>query len=245
MRHLDVHNPTVGITERGDAALDTTWQGADVDIFVLVTKAPHLLPKDLPEHTIIHCTITGYGGTWLEPHVAPVSRTIPVYRRLVEQFGRRRVVLRVDPIVPQGEWWGKSLDVVGQAEGRIRISFIDAYDHARWRVQMSGHEVSEIFPWDGFHAPLEVRDRRLREIELRVGHDSVEVCGEPGMSCTGCVSAADVLAVGFDCPLIVPSRLGRRQRPSCACVLTKRELLIKRKPRPCPHGCLYCYWRDW
>lgn len=237
---------SIGITECGDAALDTTWQDEKVDIYILVTKAPHLLPKDLPAQTIIHCTITGYGGTWLEPQVAPATRTLDAYRRLVKTYGPHRVVLRVDPIIPQDEWWDRSLEVIRKTKGRTRVSFIDAYDHARWRIEQAGHSPAEIFSWEGFHAPLELRQKRLEEIEQVVStrkYASVEVCGEPNMPTEGCASVLDVLAVGRMASEIDP--LFRPKRPGCTCLLAKRELLAKRRPRPCPHGCLYCYWKDW
>lgn len=237
---------TIGITERGDAALDTSWQNEKVDIYILVTKAPRLLPEDLPDQTIIHCTITGYGRTWLEPQVSLASWELDAYKQLVMRYGPRRVVLRVDPIIPQGEWWERSLEVVRQAEGRLRVSFIDAYDHARWRIKQAGHDPAEIFPWEGFHAPLELRKQRLEEIEQVAAtrpHTSVEVCGEPELPTEGCVSVLDVLAVGRMAEEVSP--LFRPKRPGCTCLMAKRELLAKRKPRPCPHGCLYCYWKDW
>ena len=32
------------------------------------------------------------------------------------------------------------------------------------------------------------------------------------------------------------------QRPKCMCYSGKTELLAHKQR--CPHGCLYCYWRD-
>ena len=85
---------TIGITERGDAALDTSWQNEKVDVYILVTKAPSLLPKVLPEKSVVHCVITGNGHTWLEPLVPPMAQELEAYHRLVGEYGPQRVVLR-------------------------------------------------------------------------------------------------------------------------------------------------------
>lgn len=71
----------IGITERGDAALDTSWED-----WVFVQKRPAILISKDPlklftevtsmvdqygfcPNIIVHCTITGFGGTKIEPNV--------------------------------------------------------------------------------------------------------------------------------------------------------------------------------
>ena len=63
----------IGITERGDAAYDTRWRKwlFDGNPAVLITKCPTKLIDhlaDIPNpNIIIHCNITGYGGSVIEP----------------------------------------------------------------------------------------------------------------------------------------------------------------------------------
>ena len=67
----------IGITERGDAALDTSWFQWVVEEkqpAILITKDPSKLNRilndlDFAPNIIVHATITGFGGTILEPIV--------------------------------------------------------------------------------------------------------------------------------------------------------------------------------
>ena len=86
------------------------------------------------------------------------------------------------------------------------------------------------------HAPLWYRKRLLIECENLVGQP-IGVCGEPGMECTGCISQADLNALG----LVDDTITIGRQRKACACLSIKTELLDRRSP--CKHDCLYCYWK--
>jgi len=224
----------IGITERGDAALDLSWAKKldQVDGVVLITKDPGklfnsgLIP---PVHSIIHCTITGFGGSVIEPNVPKPEDSIKAYKELVKQFGFDRVVLRIDPIIPTEKGKATAIKVFLSSCSRIRISFIDQYRHIKERFQ----EIGLTLPWKEFHAPLELRTKVWEEL------GKPEICAEPGMSCSGCVSALDVEAMKLD-----SSKLSGRyggQRPCCLCIAEKVELLKDRKP--CKHGCVYCYWR--
>lgn len=92
----------IGITERGDAGIDLSWKNGlkRCDGVILITKAPSkLIREDLPEKSIIHCTITGYGGTRLEQGVNPKEVELKAYNKLFDKYGDR-VVLRYE------EWFG-------------------------------------------------------------------------------------------------------------------------------------------
>jgi hypothetical protein len=206
-----------GVTERGDAGLDHSWielapRYAGV---IAITKAPHLLPEALHTNTIVHCTITGLGGTAIEPGVAEPHITLAAYRRIVHAIGPERCVLRVDPIIPTERGLATAHKIIAQRLGRVRISYIDNYKRLGFKL-----------PWDTFHAPN------------RPAIPDTEVCAEPGLPCSGCVSNRDLAALGLSAQTD-PGRSG--QRPLCACAAFKTELLTNR--RPCAHGCLYCYWR--
>lgn len=221
----------IGVTERGDAGLDHEWLSQEdlVDGIILITKAPQLLKSaPISERTVIHCTITGYGQTIIEPNVLPWKHTVEVYHKLVEKYGGERIVLRVDPVIPTMEGFNLAKEVVSQAKGRVRISFLDLYWHVRKRFSEVGIE----FKWKGTHAPLAIR------ISMWEALGKPEICGEPDMPCTGCVSARDIAAMELN-----PADLSgfeSQQRKICACIAEKKELL--KRCSPCWHDCLYCYW---
>ena len=74
----------VGITERGDAALNTSWKKwvENGQPAILITKNVKKLIEEnkqllLNGNVIIHATITGLGGTQWEPNV-------PYYKNILE-----------------------------------------------------------------------------------------------------------------------------------------------------------------
>lgn len=221
-----------GITERGDAGLNQSWHSRAhlFDGLVLITKAPHLI-QSLPQNALIHCTITGYGGTILEPGVQPPSVTVPAYHNLVDHYGSERVVLRIDPIIPTCKDIERAQSIYEHARSRVRISFIDAYPHVQQRFKEAGLPPLATGGW--LHFPLDIRRQAFEQY-----FPSAEICSEPDLPCTGCISPRDYKAIG----VIPPENAGRKgQRSNCNCLSTKHELLPDR--RPCDHHCLYCYWR--
>ena len=228
----------IGITEKGDAALDLSWKpwvhiGKPA---ILITKDPrklakHLMPND---NVIVHCTITGYAEYKLEPNVPPIRIAVNGMGAISEIIGQDRVVLRIDPIIPTTRGVLRARHVLSQAQfgyDRIRISFLDNYTHVRDRFKAASLPDLDY----SLHAPLEDRVRVLKDLQ-EVCSVPIEVCGEPGMKCTGCISDIDCKILGVE-----PSSSTSKQRKACACLSNKYELL-KNKGQ-CFHKCLYCYWR--
>lgn len=224
----------IGITERGDAALHLAWvpwvkEGKPA---ILITKDPERLCSRLHGHDvadaniIVHCTITGLGGSKVEPHVPKPHGAIHYYKQLVRMLGMERVILRIDPIIPTERGTARARFVASHCETRMRISFLDNYPHVRRRFRDAGLPV---LGYD-FHAPLDTRTHIWQEF------GEPEVCGEPGMKCSGCVSAKDLKVLGVE---VEPGR--SKQRGACMCLAQKHELLNHRGQ--CKHGCLYCYWK--
>lgn len=231
----------VGITERGDAALDQSWRRNidDCDMIVLITKSPHLLGV-IPDNAIVHCTITGYGSSFLEPNVLPVDKTLKAYDLLVSRFGGDRIVLRVDPIISIYEHLVEtSKEVISHAKGRVRVSFLDLYPHVKERFSLYDSSIKEL----PFHDSLDRRRKILDDLNY-ITNKNVEVCCEPGLDTTGCISELDFEALGISdiYESVADQSNGFKQRKDCACLGVKKELLKNRFP--CRHGCLYCYWRD-
>jgi len=240
----------VGITERGDGGLeiekvlDALYE-EQVDAAIIITKNPTLLlAHDLPPNTIIHCTITGFGGTTVELKVPNSKITLPAYEELVKKYGGERVVLRVDPIFDDVRSITFAKHAAKRAIGRFRISFFDAYPHSKMRLGKWSH-LFKTQPH--FHLPTTRRIEILKELEkLRTTSmlgfkKGVEICGEPGMVCTGCVSERDLAAMNL-MPQFRDFKAKAGQREACECLAIKTELLTEAKP--CEFGCLYCYWKD-
>jgi len=224
----------IGITERGDAALDHGWLPwvKEGNPAILITKDPYMLYQQIQTmpknrfNIIVHAAITGLGASVFEPNVPDKDTSLMGYERLITIFPIDRVVLRIDPVIPteEGIRIAKSVLIHKIQHGRVRISFIDQYPHTKARLKEAGVSL----PWDSFHAPLKARQEAYEEL------GRPEICGEPDFACTGCVSERDCKTLG-----VFPKDLGT-QRKFCACLMNKKELLKNKEP--CGHGCLYCYW---
>lgn len=225
----------IGVTERGDAALDLSWRRwvHDGRPTILITKDPGKLLQHLPglptDRIIVHCTITGHGETPYEPNVPHQNQALRDYERLVGILGPDRTVLRIDPIFPWVEGVEVATGIAVFAQSRVRISILDNYTHLFDRFDME--ELCP--PAYEMHASLRVRKWIVKKIDELV--NEVEVCGEPGIPQRPCVSLRDCELLGVE-PMD-----GRRERASCECLGNKRELLQGRER--CSHGCVFCYWK--
>lgn len=186
---------------------------------------------DMKKCTIVHATITGFGGSFVEPGVcSPPEAVEGIYNLIHMGFPASQIVLRVDPIIPTQrgiETAMKVIDMCPEPVRRIRFSFIDGY---------AG--IKDTLPWKTFHAPKEFQDMAVREILKHAGDRVVEACGEPQLSMNqGCISNMDYDILGLPRPINVGFK---GQRKGCMCIGTKTELLVK--PDKCPNGCIYCYY---
>jgi DNA repair photolyase len=239
----------IGITERGDAAIHfEEWLPKldTVDGAILITKNPCVLLDKFQQQEfdfhkcIIHCTITGWGGTYMEPGVPPATEAINAYHALVDTFGPERIVLRVDPIIPHEKGMGLAEVIVQLAKGRTRVSFMDLYRHVNRRIQQAESKLARDL-WfvycRSIHTKITTRKKMLAQLEELCEY-TIEVCGEPGLACVGCISARDLRALGLEEPKKLVSS---KQRKACSCLAMKTELLSHRGQ--CKHSCLYCYWK--
>ena len=104
----------IGITERGDAALDLSWVDKlkYVDGAILITKncgkkefLDSLSKSEKP--IILHATCTGMGGTHMEPNVPSPLSQINVIKRIIRTgiLPAKKIVIRIDPIYPFDLWY--------------------------------------------------------------------------------------------------------------------------------------------
>ena len=126
--------------------------------------------------------------------------------------------------------------VEAKPKGRVRTSILDLYNHVLNRMTKDMVKRLQHIYGDNLHAPLSLRKKIIADMEAILGRP-VEICGEPGLPCTGCVSEKDLDTLGIKTILL--ARKG--QRSACSCIAEKKELLSNRGR--CPNKCMYCYWR--
>ncbi len=234
----------IGITERGDAGLDFSWVDKLQLVNIIISKNLNdRLITELVKHQdkiIFHMTCTGFGGTMIEPNVPKRTYTLNQLDKLVSSgFPVSQIVFRVDPIFPTPKHLSTialMLKYLKQSSSldirRVRYSFIDMYPHVRKRLTDKGIKVS----WDTFTAPEDAVVTAIETLE-KYGFE-LESCAEEGPHGVGCISKKDLDILGIKQRLTGSSS----QRRDCLCPTQKLELLTG-KTR-CPHGCLYCYWKD-
>ena len=267
----------VGITERGDAALDDSWVPWVYEKnlpAILITKNAPLLEQNHPDifskNVIIHATCTGLGETIFEPNVH--SSNIFAWLRELPKEYLSKIVLRVDPICIPLLAYDKDIavpkettiktenkdhtyipsrlymsllqlyfDIAVELGLRVRISFMDLYGHvlARFLDKPDLYNFLKDSYKGDLHYPLEDRLEFLNLIKTDFPSIDFEVCGEPGIPCTGCVSVKDLKILNVYNPdEVIPFG---EQRPACCCLAAKKELLDNK--HPCGHNCIYCYWK--
>ena len=158
----------IGITERGDVALDLSWTDKmrSVNGAVIIGKGYNdrfdnaLL--EFKDKVIYHATITGLGGTRLEPGVFPTDASIEHLKALIEKgFPADHVVVRIDPNEPfqifsqlkvdgcKGSPFAQIddynliiekiiMDCVMLGIRRFRYSYLDLYGHVKKRINEAG-----------------------------------------------------------------------------------------------------------
>lgn len=250
-------NYKVGITERGDANVDYTWikKLGTVSGAILITKnlTDGFIQAVLNtcqggyRNLVVHATATGWGSTFIEPNVPDYRIQLQNLVRLVSGgFPLANTVLRIDPIWPTPNGIAKAMEVIRELdrypslEGiRIRISILDQYRHVKKRFEKAGYG-----PINGgsFHAPAPAMEA-INEALASTGH-VFECCAEPNLAGPhilhrGCVSETELKLFGL--PIQENPYVNPQNRNGCLCLGAKTELLTKRKP--CPHNCMYCFWK--
>lgn len=238
--------PCVGITERGDAGLDFSWADKLYDVNIIISKHLTTENKQLMNallensHKIIfHCTVTGYGGTKMEPNVPTPFEVYDGVSALIKKgFPVKQIVLRTDPIIPTlkgikrvEKVWETFADL---GIKRCRYSVLDMYPHVKERFIATYGTT----PYDSFTAPTNMLEWVKSTV---IAHNSMyefESCAENLPEQVGCISEKDFKTLG----MTFASPIDGYQRKGCLCVAGKTELLNSRKR--CPSGCIYCYWKD-
>lgn len=246
----------IGITERGDAGINLSWVSKvnAVDGMVLITKnltemfclqVLNLYSKGYK--IIVHCTCTGYGSSELEPNVPDYKTQLKHLAYLIDMgFPADHCVLRIDPIFPSERGLNRVRDVLhyfmslNTGVTRIRISLVDEYKHVKERYRQRGWNP---LYGDNFYPSYE--QKKLVADVLNQYAFTYELCAEDDFlkmlnngQIIGCISAKDLHIMGIPTEAMA---INPQNRKGCHCLACKTELLTDRKP--CPHGCVYCFWR--
>lgn len=240
-------NQQIGITENGEVAFN-------LDIFDNLKRANIIITKRLTDNLIdkliehqdkciLHLTVTGMGGSKLEPFVPTLEETYEKFSQLIDKgFPIQQVVLRIDPIIPTPKGVQTALKVIKLFINnfnikRIRWSSLDMYKHVLERFKEENIKP----PYETFNANI-VKINGLYSILqgiCYVNDIDLEACGEEGYH-TPCISQKDLDILQINDIKLIGSA---EQRKTCGCPSNKTEL-IKGKPQRCPNKCLYCFWKE-
>jgi len=232
-----------GITERGDPSLDFSWIDKLLDENIIITKnLSDKMIETVCQHQnkiILHVTCTGYGKTKLEPNVPEIIQTRNQTLKLIKAgFPISHIVLRTDPIIPTELGLDRTTNVLIAFKNtgikRVRYSFLDMYAHVKQRFIDNNLNL----PYETFCAPQCLINNCIEMMKKFEDIYSFESCAEYTKHQTGCISQRDFDVLGIK-ELAEPAGF---QRKGCMCIAGKTELLNNCKK--CPHGCLYCYWKD-
>lgn len=195
-----------------------------------------------------HFTITGLGGSLIEPGVPPPETALAQLETVVEMAGRpERVSLRFDPVV----FWeerGKRLTNVAFFEDlapraaslgikTVRFSFAQWYRKAKRRAARCGFRYVDPPAEDKLEAA-----RRLAEIARQQGI-SLFSCSQdflaqvPGIQPSSCIDGRLLQALHPRAEPVSGIK-DRSQRRECRCT---ESVDIGSYTQSCPHSCLYCY----
>ncbi len=226
---------------------------ANIHTVVLWTKDPaNLLRHEevrgvLREvgQVFVHWTVTGLGGSFLEPNVPPPSRQLALLDDVISFVGDpRRVHWRYDPLISARrgdcEAGNVDLDLFSSLAARfaragvpvVHTSFVTIYRKVARRAEREGVEI------ESFSAAFRRRFiSQLAAAARDLGMDLLTCC-EPGYPRNRCI---DGELLGALHPLGEPCRTDRArgQRELCGCTVS----LDIGHYLPCPNRCLYCYAR--
>ena len=233
----------IGITERGDAGIHFDWVEKVDGVLgvILITKNINdkFIEKVLEykDKIIVHATITGMGGTVIEPNVPDLNLSYYKVLNLIKAgFPLEQIVLRIDPIIPTGKGLHTANEVLllfkDTGIKRVRVSFCDMYKHVKERFKKAGIKI----PYN--YSPTKEMIKNTTELfESYSNYYDFETCAEELPFQVGCISQKDMDVLNLNHSLKGSSN----QRKGCMCPSNKLELL--NYPTRCKHKYLYCYWK--
>ncbi len=214
---------------------------------LLLSMLQQLKQRDIP--LALQVTVTGFGGTLIEPGIEPTEEAYDHLRGLLEKelLSSDRICLRVDPIqtwlLPSGPVSNTDMieDILKQARSinirRVRTSLL-AFD--RYRSRISPRMTS----------------RNLKRGEINVEHTGkiLKDALDQGMDISSCANDLSQMGIPSGCcfdfswitglPLLEPLQpVARRKDCLCFCPGYARLWKIPRRSA-CTGRCLACYAQD-
>ncbi|MGO0122290.1 DUF1848 family protein [Desulfothermobacter acidiphilus] len=194
------------------------------------------------EQVFLHLTVTGFGGSVIEPGVPPAEEALAALPELLAFLGDpRRLRLRPDPLATfcRGEEVYSNLHLVPEiikeaaALGvkSFSSSFMTLYPKVEERLKREGFS---------FMAPGEEEKRRIWSNLERVAREAgaeLFACCVPDLPKSRCID-------GYQLALLHPRQEPCRtdeaagQRELCGCT---HAVDLGWYTMKCPAGCLYCY----
>ncbi|MBN2201513.1 DUF1848 family protein, partial [bacterium] len=196
------------------------------------------------EQVFLHLTVTGMGGSFLEPGIPRADDVLRLIPELAGRLGTgRRLTIRFDPIVhlrlPAGERYSNLHHFERVAEEaaragveRLTVSWMQSYAKVSSRLERLGIRAEE--PSD---AEKEEETGRLSEITRKLGLN-LSGCCVPWLPVSACIDGGLMSELH---PRQEPASVKKAagQRPACGCT----ESWDIGWYVPCPGACLYCYAR--
>lgn len=215
-----------------------------VDCIVFWTKNPEPMMERLDElvayHYYFQFTLTGYGKD-MECNVPhKKEKMIPVFQKLSDRIGSRKIIWRYDPIIFTKTYTPEyHLKAFQQIAGALKgythkcvISFVDIYAKNRKNMRI-------------------VEAYELSENELLKFADGLsEIAKSNGMTIGSCAEKINLSKCGIEHNCCIDKNLieeligcritagkDKNQRPECGCV----ESIDIGTYNTCQNGCAYCY----
>ncbi len=215
-----------------------------VDCIVFWTKNPtNMMARldELKEYSYyFQFTLTGYGRD-MEPGLPDKRKElIPVFHKLSERVGKRRVIWRYDPILINekytAEYHLKAFEEIAESLAgyteKAVISFLDFYAKTRRNMER-----------------LHIKDIPEGE-KLYLAEKIAVTAKKHGMTVESCAEKIDLRSVGVEHGSCIDQKLieeiigcklavkkDKNQRRECGCVESVETGLYN----TCPNGCRYCY----
>lgn len=226
---------TWGSTENGDPVFDNSCWSNLQDINLIITKAlnSNIIDRLIQnkDRCVLHLTVTGLGGSFIEPCVPKADLNAYQMKRLLEYgFPVEQAVLRIDPMLSVDI--GKNvLDVFADTGvKRCRFSFLDMTNYTDNRK--SEDDIKRM------RADAEALINYSKEKNYNYTFESCAgafLKGIQNLKLNGCMSAKEAEKVlGYR----IEFKAGKRNRDFCLAPADRVELL---KGVPCKHNCRYCF----
>ena len=253
-------NAWIGSVQHYDFVLYITKVLNPKVIEILTDSSSHLAYMNKP--STVHLTVTGWGGTFMEPNVDyPEVMKDKVVQLINAGFPIERLVWRVDPIVPTKEGierFKKSVDL-GLSAGihTFRSSVLQCYKHVYERLKETPikEEIDNLYKgnfWPDKELMFSVyADIRDFSQGICVQHPDVsfescatsQLCSIAKFKNFACMSEADLVSNKIDINVASGMRKGL-QRSGCDCLMKHQLIPGGFSKGRCPNKCLYCYIKD-